>query len=292
MMSGPRLAKSYVSNYLVNDLPARLLTYRNHWGLSQTQLPEPRKYLTYEPFALDAWPTIITMVINTRSVTRTDYEVDADPMFRVTYEMRTYVWVRDGGAQVVTEQRDNLTTVVREALMDGPSLSAYDSSVPCYPKIDEGSIREEFSDLTLIKGERLLAGAYIAYDLSLEEVVDHEPLGIVQPNLATAEVIKMPVTPNAPTNLVAVAGDSQVTLGWKESTWNGGVYEITGFNVQQSTDNGLNWSTVVSDTGNLDESYTVTGLTNDVSYIFRVASVNQAGVGAYSSSSVAVIPTA
>jgi len=290
MMSGPRLAKAYVSNYLANDLPSRLITYRNHWGLSSSQLPSPVRYFTYEPFALDKWPTVITVVMNTASVRRDGYEVDADPSFRVTYNMRTYIWARDGGAQVVTEQRDNLTTVVREALMDGPSLSAYDSGVPCYPKIDESTIREEFSDLTLIKGERLLAGGYVSYDLALEEIVDHDALGFVQTHENT--VSKLPVTPNAPTNVIAVAGDTQITLGWTESTWNGGVYEITGFNIQQSTDSGATWSTVVADTGNTDPVYTVTGLTNGTSYLFRVASVNAAGVGAYSSSSLAKVPTA
>ena len=63
MMSGARLAKSYVSNYLANDLPPRLITYRNHWGLSESQLPDPRKLLTFEPFTLDTWPTIISLVI-------------------------------------------------------------------------------------------------------------------------------------------------------------------------------------------------------------------------------------
>lgn len=289
-MSGPRLAKAYVSDYLVNDLPARLAVYRTHWGLSTSQLPEPRRYLTYEPFALDAWPTIITMVIGTQDVRRTDYAVDADPIFRVTYQMRTYVWVRDGGAQVVTDQRDNLVTVVREALMDGPSLSKYDSSVPCYPKIDESSVREEFSDLTLIKGERLLAGAYVSYDLSLEEVVDHDVYGVLQSSDVT--VVKMPITPNAPTRLVAVGGVGEVTLSWRDSTWNGGVYDISGYNVQQSVDAGDTWTTVIADTGDTETSFVVTGLTGGVSHVFRVASVNQAGVGAYSASSAPVVPSA
>lgn len=290
MMSGPRLAKSYVSNYLVNDIPGRLLTYRNHWGLSSSQLPEPRKYLSYEPFALDAWPTLITLAISTGNIERTDYAADADPIFRVTYQMRTYVWVRDSGGQIVTDQRDNLVAVVREALMDGPSLSAHDSSVPCYPKIDESSIREEFSDLTLIKGERLLAGAFVGYDLSLEERVDHDPLGVMQSKQVTVE--KIAITANAPTNVIAVAGDTEVTLSWTDSTWNGGVYDITGYNIQQSTDSGSTWTTVVSDTDSLDTAYTVTGLTNGTAYQFRVASVNQAGVGAYSASSLAKTPTA
>jgi|TARA_R110000803_G_scaffold37598_11_gene81088 hypothetical protein len=290
MMSGPRFAKNYVSNYLGNDLPSRLITYRNHWGLSSTQLPDPRYYLSYEPFALDAWPTVINLVINTRSVTREGYEFDHDPNFRVVYEMRTYIWVRDQGAETVTAQRDNLTTVIREALMDGPSLSEYDTSVPCSPKIDEGTIREEFSDLTLIKGERLLAGAYIAYDLALEEIIDHTPVGVF--TSADVTVTSLPITAIAPTNLLGIPGDTQVTLSWKESTWNGGVHEISGYTVQQSIDAGSTWTTVTADTGSTDGFYVVTGLGNGVSYSFRVAANNTAGVGAYSAASTAVSPVA
>ena len=290
MMSGPRVAKQYVSNYLANDLPSRLLTYRNHWNLSESELPEPRKYLTYEPFALDTWPTVISLVINTRSVDREGYAVDYDPEFRVTYEMRTYIWARANGAETVTQQRDNLTAVVREALMDGTSLSEYDSTVPCYPKVEESTIREEFSDLTLIKGERLLAGAYVAYDLSLEEVIDHTAVGIMQTH--SNEISKLPLTANAPTNVIAVAGNAQVTLGWTSSTWNGGVYEISGFQIQQSTDAGSTWTTAVADTGSLDPVRVITGLTNGNKYLFRVAAINSAGTGAYSASSISVSPAA
>jgi hypothetical protein len=290
MMSGPRLAKSYVSNYLANDLPPRLITYRNHWNLSESQLPDPRKILTYEPFALDTWPTLISLVINTRSVEREGYEYDYDPNFRVTYEMRTYVWTRANGAETVTEQRDNLTTVVRESLMDGSSLSSYDSAVPCYPKVNESTIREEFSDLTLIKGERLLAGSYVAYDLSLEEIIDHTPVGIMQTHENT--VSKLAVTANAPTNVIAVAGNAQVTLAWTTSTWNGGVYNITGYQIQQSTDGGSTWSTAVADTGSTDTAKTITGLTNGNKYLFRVGAINTAGTGAYSANSISVTPSA
>ena len=120
MMSGSRLAKQFVTNYLAADLPSRLVAYRNHWNLSASQLPDPRLYASHEPFQLDRWPTIITLVISTDSVTRAAYTSAMDPDMRVEYEMRTYVWVRATGAQNVTDQRDNLITVVREALMDSP----------------------------------------------------------------------------------------------------------------------------------------------------------------------------
>ena len=289
MMSGSRLAKQFVTNYLAADLPSRLVAYRNHWNLSASQLPDPRLYASHEPFQLDRWPTIITLVISTDSVTRAAYTSAMDPDMRVEYEMRTYVWVRATGAQNVTDQRDNLITVVREALMDSPSLSAYDSAVPCSPKIDESTINEQFSDLSLIKGERLLAGAYIGYALTLDEVLTHTSLGTMQSSEVTVQ--KMPVTPNAPTNVVAVAEDTEVTLSWVEATWNRGVYDISGYKIQQSTDDGDTWSTVVADTDSVDGFYRVTGLTNGTGYKFRVAALNDGGTGAYSASSLEVTPS-
>ena len=91
MMSGPRLAKSYVSNYLSKDLPARILTYRNHWNLSDSQLPVARKVITHEPFTLGHWPTIINMVMNQYEVKMyvtispsctQPFEEILDPVFR------------------------------------------------------------------------------------------------------------------------------------------------------------------------------------------------------------------
>ena len=292
MMSGPRVAKTYVSNYLSNDLPARILTYRNHLNLSSAQLPDPRKVITHEPFTLGHWPTIINMVMNTAQIERQGYAYDYDPNYRVVYAMRTYVWVRASGENVVTEQRDNLTTIVREALLDGPSLSKYDTSVPCYPKIDEGTMREEFSEITLIKGERCLAGSFISYDLQLEETIDHAALGIMLQ--ADPTVSKISTLPSNPYNLLGISGDAKITLKWDEPMWDGGVFEVTGYTIQQSTD-GTNFNTIVADTGNTDLTKIITGLTNGTSYYFRVAAINKTGTSAYSSTSnngVAIKPSA
>jgi hypothetical protein len=45
--------------------------------------------------------------------------------------------------------------------------------------IDETSMREEFSDLTLLKGDRMLAGSYIAYNIQMDEIVSRKSLGVV-----------------------------------------------------------------------------------------------------------------
>jgi hypothetical protein len=63
--------------------------------------------------------------------------------------------------------------------MDHPALDAIDTRQTFRVVIDEGSIREEYSDLTLLKGDRVLAGSYISYDLHIDEIIMREPKGTV-----------------------------------------------------------------------------------------------------------------
>jgi hypothetical protein len=62
-------------------------------------------------------------------------------------------------------------------------------------RIDETSIREEFSDLTLLKGDRVLAGAFIGYDLTIDEVVARETLGTV--SIIDLDIKQNPISPSA-----------------------------------------------------------------------------------------------
>jgi hypothetical protein len=171
LMHGAQWAKYYVNQYLTNDIPNRLTKYRSGWNLDDRELPDPELYLTYEPIALDHWPTIITVCISTNSFSRYLQGSQGDPLYGVTYSMRTYVWTKTEGSEAVTIMRDRLTTVLRSAILDRPCLNRHDSIYDTDVKIDESSLREEFSDLTLIKGDRVLAGAYLGYDLVLNEVI-------------------------------------------------------------------------------------------------------------------------
>lgn len=178
LMHGAQYSKKFVNDYLKIDIPTRLINYRNGWGISDSDLPTPAKFITYEPLALDEWPTIITIAISTNNLERIGYG-NADPLYRVEYQMRTYVWVRTEGSEECTVMRDRLTTVVRSALLDYPCLKATDPNDYFRITIDESSMREEFSDLTLLKGDRMLAGAYIAYNIQMDEIVSRASLGVV-----------------------------------------------------------------------------------------------------------------
>ncbi len=74
--------------------------------------------------------------------------------------------------------------------------------------------------------------------------------------------------PAAPTNLVASAGNAQVSLTWNASTG------ATSYNVKRATVSGGPYTTVASPT---TTSYTDTGLTNGTTYYYVVTAVNGAG---------------
>lgn len=179
LMHGPHFAKSYVTEYLRQDIPRRLVSYRNGWNLDDITLPTPVQFLNYEPLGLDEWPTIITVAISMPGLERQGYD-RGNPEYRVNYSMRTYVWVKTEYPDLATLMRDRLTTVIRSALLDYPCLKATDTRQSFQVMIDESSIREEYSDLTLLKGDRVLAGSYVGYELSINEIVMREPIGQVE----------------------------------------------------------------------------------------------------------------
>lgn len=179
LMHGPQFAKAYVNNYLKQDIPVRIIDYRNGWQVDDQLLPTPEEFITYEPIAIDAWPTVITVVISTGSISRLGFS-GSHPLYRIGYQMRTYVWTRTEGSEEVTIMRDRLATVLRAALLDRPCLRAYDERESFKATIDEGGIREEFSDITLLKGDRMMAGAYLSYTLEIDEIVSRKTISNVE----------------------------------------------------------------------------------------------------------------
>lgn len=178
-MQGAWKAKNFVNDYLKSDFPARLRVYRNEWNLDDESLPQPVEYLTWEPIAIDAWPTLITVALSMSGLERVDFNSLTDPIYGVNYSMRTYVWVRDDSPEMCTAKRDRLTTVLRSSFLDSQCLDVYSEADHLEVMVDEGSLREEYSDLTLLKGERVMAGAYISYNMRITEVVKVDTIGTI-----------------------------------------------------------------------------------------------------------------
>lgn len=96
--------------------------------------------------------------------------------------------------------------------------------------------------------------------------------------------------PDAPTSVAGTAGNAQVALTWTAPAYNNGA-AISDYTIQYSSNSGSSWTTF-SHAASATASITVTGLTNSTAYIFRVAAVNSAGTGSYSSNSSSITPVA
>ncbi|MHB8665656.1 MAG: fibronectin type III domain-containing protein [Acidimicrobiales bacterium] len=97
--------------------------------------------------------------------------------------------------------------------------------------------------------------------------------------------IPPPVTPGAPTNVQAVAGNAQAAVSWTPPSSTGGVSTITSYTVTASPGGQTATGTVNS------HNATVLNLTNGVTYTFTVYASNAAGNGPSSAPSNAVTPT-
>jgi predicted phage tail protein len=92
------------------------------------------------------------------------------------------------------------------------------------------------------------------------------------------EVRAVPVTvPGAPTGLVAVPGNGQMTLSWAAPASDGGA-PVTGYIIYQGTSPGGETGTPVNGSPVTVTSHTVTGLTNGTTYYFKVVAINAAGL--------------
>lgn len=100
-------------------------------------------------------------------------------------------------------------------------------------------------------------------------------------NLAGSDVATVPL---APTGLGATPGDGQVALAWT-APFNG-MASISDYVIEYSTDNAA-WSTF-SDGTSTAVTTTVTGLSNNTPYWFRVSATNSTGTGAVSATAFGI----
>jgi len=114
--------------------------------------------------------------------------------------------------------------------------------------------------------------------------IDRYPLGVTFAVPAAPFPVSVvgATAPNAPTLVSAIPGTRQAAISWFAPSNNGS--GIRDYLVQYSIDGGVTW-TNFSDGTNRSTTATVTGLSDDTAYVFRVAAVNYIGTGPYSTAS-------
>jgi hypothetical protein len=96
--------------------------------------------------------------------------------------------------------------------------------------------------------------------------------------------------PPAPTSVSASAGNAQATVSWTAPSVLAQT-PITDYLIQYSANSGSSWTTF-SRSASAATTASVTGLTNNTAYVFRVAAITGIGTGAFSTASTAVTPVA
>ena len=104
----------------------------------------------------------------------------------------------------------------------------------------------------------------------------------------TASTVFSANLPGTPTGLTATPGSHQISLSWTAPASDGGS-AITDYVIEyeRTSDNDTGW-TVFNDGVSTATSTIVTGLTNNVSYDFRVSAKNAVGQGANTQSVLAL----
>src|SRR2546427_328019 len=104
---------------------------------------------------------------------------------------------------------------------------------------------------------------------------------------AAAQIV--PNLPAPPTGLTTpFVSSSQISISWHAPL--NGVYPVTGYQIERSTDNGTTWTTIVANTGNTGLPgtwYSNYHLLGSTTYSYRVSAINGIGTSAPSSTAFA-----
>ena len=115
-------------------------------------------------------------------------------------------------------------------------------------------------------------------------------VGTSSPSTASANLVPNLSPPDPPTGVSGTVEHEQTTLSWTAPSF-AGTSAITGYKIEQTVDNGSNWTVSVANTASTIVTHIVTGLINLTSYKFRVSAINSDGTSNPSAASDTIAPS-
>lgn len=167
-MRGVRLAKTVVHDFLAAEFPPHLARLRLEWQLAPEQLPDPKRYHRNPLLTIDQWPVLALDAQRAPTLRRTGYTDDLPGVeYAARYSLRVFCWVNAEGYDACIDQRDDITTAVRRLFVESPTIGVPDEAAV----VQENTLQESYSDVTKAKGDRYVAGSFVAFDLLVVEGV-------------------------------------------------------------------------------------------------------------------------
>jgi hypothetical protein len=158
---------------------------------------------------------------------------------------------------------------------EAAGASLYIDNVQVFGNKATDAVAQEIArKVTYVNTDEEAVGPTRTLDITVQSVAEGSATGSVTINVAT--------DPAVTTGLTVTMGNGEADLSWGAP--DAGTSPITDYVVEYSSDGGTTWTTF-DDGVSTDTSTTVTGLTNGVDYVFRVAAVSDIGAGPYSTQS-------
>lgn len=190
-MNGLEGACDTVTSYLTTGLPGKTAQLRQRYSATAEQLPDVTTVLGHDvdDLGIEEWPAVLVVGQNMTSAVLLEEDDDGDELYRCTYRLHVYVFVRGPSYAGTDALRKRLTLGVRELLLVRPGLA---------PDVqaDRTSLTESYSDLALDEQSRTVGAAYIRVDVTVEESLDPE-VAAVRADAVVVDTANLPPHPDA-----------------------------------------------------------------------------------------------
>lgn len=187
LMRGVHLVREGVMTYLRDAVPAMAAYAEAQWQ-EEFQFVLPTKYLPYEALGIEhgSGPIVSMSIPRVAGFVRMDYDEMLAEQYRAVYTVRILMHcftpdamteVPENAREVTIRQRDDLTTLIRSAILDRLSLGQ-----PDVFQVNESTLTEEYSDAvpTPNASGRWIAASALTFSVQFDE-------GLYRQKIADAE---------------------------------------------------------------------------------------------------------